>query len=80
MIKQDLWQAHYQILSIFFQEEFIILKIKCKYGHNDNKCETCIIKYKDCHCFHEYKNFEDDLIEYKCFVVMRNIRKRLMKN
>ena len=23
-----------------------IHKIKCKYGHNERKCETCRIKYK----------------------------------
>ena len=25
-----------------------IHKIKCKYGHDNKKCETCGIKYKDC--------------------------------
>ena len=39
-----------------------ILKIKCKYGHDDKKCKTCRIKYKCCDCFTEYKNFKDDLI------------------
>ena len=39
-----------------------ILKIKCKYGHDDKKCKTCRIKYKCCNCFIEYKNFKDDLI------------------
>ena len=28
-----------------------IHKIKCKYGHDDKKRETCRIKYKDCECF-----------------------------
>ena len=44
-----------------------IHKIKCKFGHNDKKCETCGIKYKYCDCFLEYANFVHDLIEYKCF-------------
>ena len=35
--------------------------------HDGKKCETCGIKYKYCDCFFEYKNFKDDLIEYKCF-------------
>ena len=35
--------------------------IKCKCGDNDKKCKTCGIKYKYCHCFLEYTNFEDDL-------------------
>ena len=38
-----------------------IHKIKCKYGHDDKKCETCGIKYKYCDIFVEYTNFEDDL-------------------
>ena len=37
--------------------------IKCKFGHNDKKCETCGVKYKYCDCFLEYVNFKDDLIE-----------------
>ena len=39
-------------------------KIKCKYGHNDKKCETCRIKYKYCDCFLKHRNFKDHLIEY----------------
>ena len=41
-------------------------RIKCKFGHNHKKCETCRIKYKYCDCFLEYANFKNDLIEYKC--------------
>ena len=43
-----------------------IRKIKCKYRHNDKKCETCGNKYEACDCFLEYKNFKGDLKEYKC--------------
>ena len=42
-----------------------IHRIKCKFGHDDKKCETCGIRYKYCNCFLEYTNF-NDLIEYKC--------------
>ena len=42
-----------------------IHRIKCKYKHDDKKCETCGIKYNYCNCFLEYTNFKDDLIEYK---------------
>ena len=28
-----------------------IHKIKCKYRHDDKKCETCSINYKYCNCF-----------------------------
>ena len=38
-------------------------KIKCKYGHDNKKCEKCRIKCKYCDSFLEYKNFKDDLIE-----------------
>ena len=43
-----------------------IHRIKCKYGHDDKKCETCGIKYKHCHKFLEFTTFKGDLIEYKC--------------
>ena len=39
-----------------------IHKIKCKYGHENKKCETCRIKYKDCECWLEYTNVKNDLI------------------
>ena len=41
-------------------------KIKCKYGHDNKKCETCGIKHEDSECCLEYTNVKDDLIEYKC--------------
>ena len=49
-----------------------IHRIKCKFGHNDKKCETCEITYKYCDCFLEYKNFKDDLIEYTCLCCNKN--------
>ena len=40
-----------------------IHKIKCKYGCDDKKMWNLrVIKYKDCECFLEYKDFRDDLI------------------
>ena len=47
-------------------------RIKCEFGHDDNKCETCWIRYKHCNCFHEYTNFKDDLIEYKYLCCIKN--------
>ena len=44
----------------------VIHHIKCKYGHDDKKCETCSIKYKDCECCLEYTNVKNNLIEHKC--------------
>ena len=37
-----------------------IHEIKCKYGHDDKKFETCGIKYKVRDCFREYKNFKNE--------------------
>ena len=51
-------------------------KIKCNCGHNDNKCKTCIIKYKYCNCFLEYTNFKYDLIECKCLWCDKNYQQR----
>ena len=47
---QDLWQAHYQVLSIVFLMECIELSINS--GAMIKKCETCAIKYKYWDCFH----------------------------
>ena len=58
LIAQDLWQA--------------IFKIKCIYEHDNKKCETCEIKYKDCNCFLEYTNFEEHLIKCKCLRCNKN--------
>ena len=51
-------------------------RIKCKYGHDDKKCETCGIKYKYCDCFLEYASFKDYLIEYKCLCCNKNYQQR----
>ena len=62
---QDLWQIHslLNLLNNLFER---LHRIKCKFKHDDKKCETCRIKYKYYDCFLEYTNFKDDLIEYKC--------------
>ena len=64
LIAQNLLQAHYQILSIIFLKEFIKLNVNMDAIIKNVK--TYGIKYKYCNCFHEYRNFRDDLIEYKC--------------
>ena len=33
-------------------------KIKCKYGHNNKKCEICGITYELCDRFLEYANLQ----------------------
>ena len=39
-------------------------KMKCKYEHNNKKCETWGIKYKYRDCFIENTSFNDGLVEY----------------
>ena len=71
MVAQDLWQAHYQILSIIFLKEFIELNV-AKYKPDNKKCETCVSKYKYCDCFLENVNFKDDFIEYRHLCCNKN--------
>ena len=49
-----------------------IHRIKCKYGHDDKKCETGGIKYKYWDCFLEYTNFTNYIREYKCLCCNKN--------
>ena len=49
-----------------------IHRIKCIFGHDDKKCETCGINYKYCDCFLGYTNFKDNLIECKCLCCNKN--------
>ena len=53
----------------------VINQIKCKYGHDDNKCETYGVKYKDCACFLKHTNFKVNLIECKCLCCGKNYQK-----
>ena len=53
-----------------------IHKTKCKYGHDDKKCETCGITYEACDCFLEYTNFKNDLIEYKSLCCNKNYKQK----
>ena len=52
MIEQDLWEFHYQILSIIFLKKFIELNVNS--DTMIKKCETGTIKCKDCDSFLEY--------------------------
>ena len=49
-----------------------IHKIKCKYGHNDKKCETCRIKYMSIATVFLNTHFKYDLIKYKCLCSNKN--------
>ena len=60
-----------------------IQTIKCKYEHDDKKCETCWIKYLYCDYFLECTDFTNDLRVYKFFcvyIVTKFINKSLMKS
>ena len=55
-----------------------IHKVKCKYRHDNNKCETYGIKYKDWECCVEYTKVKDDLIEWKGLCCYKYYQKGLM--
>ena len=64
-------------LLIIFLKEFVKLNINI--DTIIKKCETCVIKYKNCECCLEYTNVKDDIIEYKCLCCNKNFQKRLME-
>ena len=53
-----------------------IHRIKCKYGNDDKKWETCGIKYKYCNCFVDCTNFKYDLLGYKCLCRNNNYQQK----
>ena len=57
-----------------------IHKDKSKYKHDHEKCETCLIRYKDCKSCLEYTSVKDDLIRYKCLCCNKNYQKRFNEN
>ena len=55
-------------------------RIKCRLGHDDDeKCETCGIKYKYFEYFLDYKNIKDGLIEYKCLRSTKNYQHKFKR-
>ena len=71
LIVQDLWQVNLSNFVNNLSEG--IHRIKCKFGHNDEKDETYGIKCKYCNCFPEYTN---DLIEYKWLCHKKSYQRR----
>ena len=57
-----------------------IHKIKCKYGQDNKKRETCGIIYTECECSLEYTDVKDDLIEYVCLCPKKNYQKKFKEN
>ena len=76
LIEQDLWQAHYKILSIIFLRKSIELNV---IKNDIKKCETSRIKHKYYNCFLDYINFKDDLVEYKCLCCNKNYQHKFDK-
>ena len=74
---QDLWLAYYQISVENISEG--ITKIKCKYEHDSEKCETFGIKYKDCDYCLDYIKVKDNLTEYRCLCCNKNYQKKFDK-
>ena len=60
-----------------FVNKFIegILKIKCKYWHDNKKRDTYVIKLKNCEWFLEYANCKNDSIKYKYLCCNNNYLK-----
>ena len=54
--------------------------IKCKYEHNEEKCETSRIKYKYCNYFLEYLDFKDDLVKYQFLCCNKNCQDKFDEN
>ena len=52
---------------------------KIKHKYDNEKCELCGIKYKDCEYYLEWASSKDDLIEYKRLYWNKNYQKSLMK-
>ena len=49
-----------------------IHNIKCKYGHDNEKCEECRIKYRDCEFCFKHTSIKEYLTEYKCLCCNKN--------
>ena len=52
-----------------------IHKVKCEFGHDNEKCETCGTKCKNYNCYLKYTNLKDGLIEKTCLCCNKNYQK-----
>ena len=73
LIAQDLWQAHYQILSIIFLKE--LMKLNENTGTMIKNVKLAELHTK-CNCFLECTNFKDVLIEYNCLCYNKNYEQK----
>ena len=67
LIAQNLWQAHYQVLSIVFLKEFMALNVNTDMMIKIVKLAESIIIIAI-----EYVNFKYNLIENKCLCCHKN--------
>ena len=68
LIAQNLWQVHYQILSIIFLKKNIKL------------AELIINTVNNKYCFLEYTNLKDNLLKYKYLCCNKNYLKKMKKS
>ena len=52
-------------------------RIKFKIDHNHKKFEAFGIKYNYCDCFLKYRNFKNNLIEYKYLIFNKIYQRKL---
>ena len=67
LVVRDSLQAHYEILSIIFLKEFIKLNVNTDTMIKNVKLAELKINVKTVSL--EFKNFKDDLIKNKCFIL-----------
>ena len=68
LIAQNLWQVHYQILSIIFLKKNIKL------------AELIINIVNNKYCFLEYTSLKDNLLKYKYLCCNKNYLKKMKKS
>ena len=79
MIAQDLWQAHYQIVSIIFLKKFMKLNVDMDTIRKNVKDAELDIKIVSAFLNTQYTFFKDDLIEYKCLCCHKNYQQKFDK-
>ena len=70
---QDLWKLLSNLVNNLSEG---IHRIKCKYGYNYKKYQSCRVTYEVCNCFLEYTKFKDDLTECKCLCCNKNYQQK----
>ena len=79
LLAENLWQVHYQILSIAFLNEFMKSNVIIDMMIKSVKFKELNIKYKNCDCFLEYTHFKDDLTECQCLCCNKNYQQKFVE-